>query len=136
MCVTLGECYGHLADRGQESAKHHTMHRIAPPPGRIIWPKMSIMGRLTYRNLDLQNQYQKHPFDSVTYILECYYVPDTILGMRDMGISKSDHAPCLRVCIQKWETGLSDGPQWKHRVTWSSQGKDHGDFKIQESTDV
>lgn len=91
--VTLGECYGHLADRGQESAKHHTMHRTAPPPGRIIWPKMSIMVRL--RNLDLQNQYQKHPFDFVTYILECYYVPDTVLGMRDMGISKSDHAPCL-----------------------------------------
>lgn len=91
--VTLGECYGHLADRGQESAKHHTMHRTAPLLGRIIWPKMSIMVRL--RNLDLQNQYQKHPFDPVTYILECYYVSDTVLGMRDMGISKSDHAPCL-----------------------------------------
>lgn len=64
LIVTLGECYGHLADRGQESAKHHTMHRTAPPPGRLIWPKMSIMVRL--RNLDLQNQYQKHPFDSVT----------------------------------------------------------------------
>lgn len=82
------------------------------------------------RKFYLHNQNSKHSSGSVAYIFECYYVPDTVLSIRGMVV------PCLRVYIQKWKTDLKDGKEWKHRGDLEYitvvQGKDDGDFKIQE----
>ena len=46
------------------------------------------------------------------------------------------YGSALRVYIQKWETDLKDGQEWKHKGDLEYitviQGKDDGDFKIQE----
>lgn len=127
----LRECYWHLVGRSQESAKHHTMHRPAPPTWSTIWPKTSTVSRL--RNLDLY-QHTKHPLNSLTYTLGCLLCTIDCSKHQGCGNKQIRQCPLSESLHLKLGVDLKDGHT---RVTLEHtiviQGTDDCDFQIQKS---
>ena len=79
-----------LSSRGQECAKHSTMHRLVPPEWRIIQPQISVVS--TWRNF-IQNWLLESKFCDMRFLWNWVL---SLLGSSEnmMGI----YIPCWFIC--------------------------------------